>query len=159
MTEPQLDATRHEPGRQASLTTSDIARSLGGVMAQTKSVFEVPLDGVTIAQGVAEQLRGQLGDRLRRVLLYGSWARGQGRADSDVDILVVMSAVASGDDHLDRVLSETAGDWFERGGRMVSIGAISEGDIGEAATARYPSPRQMFIRNAMSEAETIFDAA
>lgn len=37
-----------------------------------------------------EQLEQIYGDRLSRVLLYGSHARGEGGPDSDVDVLVVL---------------------------------------------------------------------
>lgn len=44
---------------------------------------------------VLQQLRAGLaamyGERLERVLLYGSQARGDARADSDVDVLVVLT--------------------------------------------------------------------
>lgn len=46
-----------------------------------------------IAASVAEELRGLYGERLRRVLLFGSWARGDAAADSDVDLLVVLDRV------------------------------------------------------------------
>ena len=46
-----------------------------------------------IAEWVAEDLRGLYGERLRRVLLFGSWARGDAAADSDVDLLVVLDHV------------------------------------------------------------------
>lgn len=40
-------------------------------------------------QPVVEHLRGQLGARLRAVVLFGSRARGDARLDSDIDLLVV----------------------------------------------------------------------
>lgn len=46
-----------------------------------------------IAERVAEDLRGLYGERLRHVLLFGSWARGDAAADSDVDLLVVLDRV------------------------------------------------------------------
>ncbi len=40
---------------------------------------------------LARRLRGRLGDRLSEVRLYGSRARGEGDAESDVDLAVVVS--------------------------------------------------------------------
>src|SRR5450759_5454041 len=40
-------------------------------------------------QPVVEQLRAQLGARLRAIVLFGSRARGDARLDSDIDLLVV----------------------------------------------------------------------
>jgi predicted nucleotidyltransferase len=37
-------------------------------------------------------LRGAFGERLRGVLLYGSEARGEAEPDSDIDLLVLLSA-------------------------------------------------------------------
>jgi predicted nucleotidyltransferase len=35
------------------------------------------------------------GDRLRKVLLFGSWARGDAHPDSDIDLLVVLDQIDS----------------------------------------------------------------
>ena len=37
-----------------------------------------------------QRLQAMYGDRLRRVILYGSQARGDAREDSDIDVLVVL---------------------------------------------------------------------
>ena len=38
----------------------------------------------------ASDLRSRFGERLRQVVLFGSRARGTGRADSDLDVLVLV---------------------------------------------------------------------
>ena len=43
----------------------------------------------------AEALRRSLGNRVRRILLYGSRARGDNAPDSDYDCLVIMNDVSS----------------------------------------------------------------
>jgi Uncharacterised protein family (UPF0158)/Nucleotidyltransferase domain len=58
-----------------------------------------PFDPFAIACAVAEELRGLYGDRLRRVLLFGSWARGDAHPESDIDLLVLL-------DHVDSTWSE-----------------------------------------------------
>ena len=40
-------------------------------------------------------MRGIYGERLRDVLLFGSWARGDAHPESDVDLLVVLDEVSS----------------------------------------------------------------
>jgi Uncharacterised protein family (UPF0158)/Nucleotidyltransferase domain len=52
-------------------------------------------DPVEIAAAVAGDLRTLYGSRLRRVLLFGSWARGDAHPESDIDLLVVLDTVDS----------------------------------------------------------------
>jgi predicted nucleotidyltransferase len=54
-----------------------------------------PLDPEEVARAVADELRELYGGRLRRVLLFGSWARGDAHAEADVDLLVVLDRVDS----------------------------------------------------------------
>ena len=55
----------------------------------------VRLDGVQVARDVAADVKDLYGDRLRAVVLFGSWARGDAGADSDIDLLVVLDTVES----------------------------------------------------------------
>jgi predicted nucleotidyltransferase len=48
---------------------------------------------------VARDLRRLYGERLRSVLLFGSWARGDAHPESDIDLLIVL-------DHVDSVWDE-----------------------------------------------------
>jgi predicted nucleotidyltransferase len=59
-----------------------------------------PAPGQTaLASSTAQQIIGRMVERLatqfhpRRIILFGSWARGQQTPDSDVDLLVVMDEV------------------------------------------------------------------
>lgn len=54
-----------------------------------------PFDPVQIATEVAHDLKRLFGDRLRRVVLFGSWARGDAHPESDIDLLVVLDKVDS----------------------------------------------------------------
>ena len=53
------------------------------------------LDAREVARAVAEDLSDLYGNRLRRVVLFGSWARGDAQPESDVDLLVVLDEVRS----------------------------------------------------------------
>jgi predicted nucleotidyltransferase len=53
------------------------------------------LDRRRVARAVARDLRVIYGERLRDVLLFGSWARGDAHPESDVDLLVVLDEVSS----------------------------------------------------------------
>ena len=50
-------------------------------------------------QSLLTQLRNTLqslyGERLHKVMLFGSYARGEARPDSDIDVLVVLNGVVS----------------------------------------------------------------
>lgn len=52
-------------------------------------------DAHAIARDVAADLRDLYGDRLRDVILFGSWARGDAHPESDIDLLVVLDEVES----------------------------------------------------------------
>lgn len=54
-----------------------------------------PLDAHAVAEAVAEDLRELYGERLRDVVLFGSWARGDAHPESDIDLLVVLDEVPS----------------------------------------------------------------
>ena len=59
-----------------------------------------PFDAHEIAGATAADLRRLYGDRLRKVLLFGSWARGDAHPESDIDLLVVLDRVDSPWDEL-----------------------------------------------------------
>ncbi len=62
-----------------------------------------PFDPFAIAREVADDLRGLYGDRLKRVLLFGSWARGDAHPESDIDLLVILDRVESSWDERKRM--------------------------------------------------------
>ena len=60
-------------------------------------------DPFEIAASAARDLRRLYGERLRNVLLFGSWARGDAHPESDIDLLVVLDHVESVWDELERM--------------------------------------------------------
>jgi predicted nucleotidyltransferase len=62
-----------------------------------------PFDATSLASAVARDLLGVYGDRLKGVVLFGSWARGDAHPESDVDLLVVLDEVLSRRDELARM--------------------------------------------------------
>lgn len=53
------------------------------------------VDAHAVAGSVSAELRDLYGPRLRKVVLFGSWARGEGDSESDLDLLVVLDEVSS----------------------------------------------------------------
>jgi predicted nucleotidyltransferase len=62
-----------------------------------------PLDAEAIARAVADDLRTLYGKRLRKVVLFGSWARGDAHPESDIDLLVVLDHAADRVHELERM--------------------------------------------------------
>lgn len=57
--------------------------------------FAGAFDPLRIAKEVEQDLRTIYGARLRQVILFGSWARGDAHPESDIDLLVVLDRVDS----------------------------------------------------------------
>lgn len=55
-----------------------------------------------------EGLRKEFDNRFASLWVYGSWARGEATADSDIDLLIVMHPVESGDANKIRLLAYEA---------------------------------------------------
>lgn len=52
---------------------------------------------VVIIREFGARLRATFGDRLRRTVLFGSYARGEETPESDIDLLVVLDRVSADD--------------------------------------------------------------
>lgn len=53
----------------------------------------IQTDAHRIARQVAGDLKQLYGERLKNVVLFGSWARGDAHPESDIDLLVVLDHV------------------------------------------------------------------
>ncbi len=89
-----------------------------------------PFDAYQIARAVAEDLRRLYGSRLRRVLLFGSWARGDAHPESDIDLLVVLDRVDSVWDELDKMDEILWRHSFEND-TVVSAVVVAEADFAD----------------------------
>jgi predicted nucleotidyltransferase len=87
-------------------------------------------DAREIARDVARDLRRLYGERLRRVLLFGSWARGDAHPESDIDLLVVLDHVESVWDELRRMDSVLWRHSFDND-TVVTALAVAEDDVEE----------------------------
>lgn len=87
-----------------------------------------------VASEAAEGLRRLYGRRLRRVLLFGSWARGDADEESDLDLLVVLAEVQSPFTEIRR-MSDLLWELTERHGIVVSAVPVVERDFERSPTA------------------------
>jgi len=58
----------------------------------------------SMARELADGLRRLYGPKLRELILYGSWARGDAREDSDIDFLVVLDKYEGFSKELHRIV-------------------------------------------------------
>jgi predicted nucleotidyltransferase len=83
-------------------------------------------------------MRSRLGAHLQRIVLFGSRARGDARADSDYDLLVVVDEVNR---NVTDTIDDIAGQMLHRFGIVVSAFPTSE----EATRSRRYSPLLMNV--------------
>jgi predicted nucleotidyltransferase len=91
-----------------------------------------PFDPFAIARAAAADLRGIYGARLKKVLLFGSWARGDAHPESDIDLLVVLDRVDSAWDELRR-MDEVLDRHSVANETVVSALPVAEADVVEPA--------------------------
>ncbi len=72
------------------ISDEDADRGIGARPDPQLPAIAKPFDVKGIARGVTRDLRLLYGERLRKVVLYGSWARGDAHPESDIDLLVVL---------------------------------------------------------------------
>jgi predicted nucleotidyltransferase len=73
-----------------------------------------------------DRIRARLGTRVRRILLFGSQARGDAHEDSDADYLVVLSSALP---DVNDILDDEAGRMLVEEGRVISAFAVTEADF------------------------------
>lgn len=74
-----------------------------------------------------QAIRHLYGRRLRDVVLYGSWARGDATEDSDIDLVVVLSGVVAPGKEIDRMIDVIA-DVNLKHRVLISVYPVSEQD-------------------------------
>ena len=106
-------------------------------------------DGGVVSPGVKSilaELREQLdrlyGDRLERLVLFGSQARGDAEPDSDIDVLVVLRGEVSPGEEIERT-SETRGAICLKHAAVISCVYVS--------ADRYATAQDSLLRNVRRE--------
>lgn len=92
-----------------------------------------PFDPYAIAEAATEDIKKLYGERLRNVLLFGSWARGDAHPESDIDLLVVLDRVEDvwrEHERIDDILYRHSLD----NNTVVSATIVSEADLQDPPT-------------------------
>ena len=63
-----------------------------------------PNETNTAVKEFKAEIKKLYGNRFKRVILYGSWARGEGGADSDVDLMVILKGGVAPGKEIDRMI-------------------------------------------------------
>lgn len=74
----------------------------------------------------ADGVRSRLGRRFKRIILFGSQARGDAHPQSDFDCLIIVDRMS---DRINDRIDETAGETLCRYGIVVSAFPVSEATI------------------------------
>lgn len=77
-----------------------------------------------------EQLQAIYGERLKEVVLYGSWARNEGTDGSDIDIAVVLDGPVEPGKEIDRLL-DIITDLNIQNQVLISVYPVSETDFAD----------------------------
>lgn len=75
-----------------------------------------------------KEIRKLYGERLKEVILYGSWARGEATEESDIDLLVVLGGEVAPGREIDRMI-DIITEMNLKYGVLISVHPVSEGDF------------------------------
>jgi len=82
-------------------------------------------------KGILREFRAELeklyGRRLKQVILYGSWARGEATKDSDIDLLIVLEGPVSPGKEIDRMI-DTITEINLKHNELLAVYPVSEED-------------------------------
>jgi len=74
-----------------------------------------------------EEIKKLYGERLKHIILYGSYARGNATEDSDIDLLIVLEGKVKPGEEIDRMI-EIITEINLRHNVLISVDPVSEED-------------------------------
>jgi len=78
-----------------------------------------------VVEEFKQEIKRLYGPRLKEVILYGSWARGEGTAGSDIDLLIVLEGQVVPGQEIDRMI-DIITDINLKHGELISVYPVSE---------------------------------
>jgi len=99
-----------------------------GVKREDLAPAQDPDEGKRIAEEATRRLADAYGDRLRQVVLFGSWARGEAHEESDVDLVVVLDHVSDRSSERERIV-DALFDLEADSGRAIEAFPVAQGDV------------------------------
>ncbi len=97
----------------------------------------------TLLQRIRARLEQTYGDRLKGLMLYGSEARGEAKADSDIDLLVLLEGPLMMNEEIKRTVDAIYPLQLEETGRPIHALPVD--------AAHYHSGRRALYRNVRRE--------
>jgi len=135
---PRVLPTRHHVA---------MTQLMPGVKREDLAPAHDPGEGERIAEEAARRLADAYGGRLRQVVLFGSWARGQAHEESDVDLVVVLDHVGDRATERERIV-DALFDLEADSGRAIEAFPVSEADVRQR--------RRPLVRAALDEGLLVF---
>jgi predicted nucleotidyltransferase len=114
----------------AAVTIQAMTHLMPGVKREDLAPAQDPNEGERIAKEAARRLSDAYRDRLRQVVLFGSWVRGQAHEESDVDLLVVLDDVVDRACEGERIV-DALFDVEADSGRAIDAFPAAEADVRE----------------------------
>ena len=111
-----------------------------GVTREDLAPAQDPGEGKRIAEEAARRLADAYSGRLRQVVLFGSWARGQAHEESDVDLVVVLDDVRDRASESERIV-DALFDLEADSGRAIEAFPVAEADVRERRRPFLYAPR------------------
>lgn len=125
-----------------------MTKLLPGVKREDLVPADDPREGLRIAEEAARQLKAAYGQRLRRVVLFGSWVSGRAHEESDVDLIVVLDQIENRARERDRLV-DVLYDLEVESHRAIQAFPVTEVDA--------LNGKQAFIATALREGTPVLD--
>lgn len=89
---------------------------------------EVIMDIKKIIREFKKEIKKIYGKRLRNIVLYGSWARGEAKEESDIDLIIILEGKVIPGKEIDRIINVIS-EINLKYGVLISVYPVSSKDF------------------------------